>query len=104
MTDTSWALKRSASTTPVSLLNAEAVLSHDESIQDLMDDEGCNKVLKILIIEDSLSIIKIMKRLLENDGHYVESALNGKIGKRVQYTYECIYIYICMYMYICIFI
>ena len=36
--------------------------------------------LRILIIEDSLSIVKITTRLLVTKGHIVESAINGSIG------------------------
>ena len=36
--------------------------------------------LRIMIIEDSLSIVKITTRLLVTMGHVVESAINGSVG------------------------
>ena len=45
--------------------------------------------LRILIIEDSLSIVKITTRLLTTKGHVVESAINGSIGlNRLMEVYD----------------
>ena len=35
---------------------------------------------KILVLDDELSILLMIKKMLEKDGHEVETALNGKEG------------------------
>jgi PleD family two-component response regulator len=37
-------------------------------------------LLKILIVEDSLSILKVVCHMLRQKGHTVQSALNGSLG------------------------
>ena len=54
---------------------------------DIMTDHI--QPIRILIVDDSLSILKVTSRLLKMNGHSVETASNGSIGlKRLKEVYD----------------
>ena len=67
-------------------VHVEAQTKIDSSVVDLLDSIQSRK---ILIVDDSLSILKVTSRLLKMNGHSVETASNGSIGlKRLKEAYD----------------
>ena len=63
---------------------------HTDTIPGV-EDADINHIepIRILIVDDSLSILKVTSRLLKMNGHTVETAANGSIGlKRLKEAYD----------------
>ena len=63
--------------------HVEAVIGVDDLVIDTILPK------RILVVDDSLSILKVTSRLLKMNGHTVETASNGSIGlKRLKEAYD----------------
>ena len=63
--------------------HVEAITGADDSLNEIITPK------RILIVDDSLSILKVTSRLLKMNGHTVETASNGSIGlKRLKEAYD----------------
>lgn len=74
------------------ILEKNIIPEESSSIDNIDNDSKLDtpeKRLRILLIDDSLSILKVTSRLLQINGHTVETASNGFLGlKRLEKAFE----------------